>query len=424
MSNPKKEGQAVAKVGHRCRVNYFVKGDIVWIRPVGLPFWPAEVCDADEHFNRVRATLIDPPPSELLKANLKQEESTHNAYLKKLREKLQHFMKRRKSEAGQDVHETIPTGGESDPQVLHLESELEKAEKELVTDSIVTSNGLKVYFFDKLYTPEEVEEAAAHRLRRESHDVSAYEAFFYKSVLHANRLVRTVFSPEKLKPYVVCGVGVVHSLMRAHVDAPRQPNTNRFEPQTALIRLRSGLENALRDLQGFEYIWVLFQFSYAAAMATGEGQQSIQELSEAEKAAPAETPPTVGDTIRGDPLSAWRHRDGITRSTGYKVMIVPPRDEEQRGVFATRSPHRPNFIGMSCVRLVAVRGLDVFIADHDLLHGTPVLDIKPYLPFCDAHPDAKAGWVQALDASGRGKTDHKYEKQATRVDRILEEEKP
>ncbi|EPY42777.1 hypothetical protein AGDE_01146 [Angomonas deanei] len=159
-------------------------------------------------------------------------------------------------------------------------------------------------------------------------------------------------------------------------------------------------------------------------MATGEGQQSIQELSEAEKAAPAETPPTVGDTIRGDPLSAWRHRDGITRSTGYKVMIVPPRDEEQRGVFATRSPHRPNFIGMSCVRLVAVRGLDVFIADHDLLHGTPVLDIKPYLPFCDAHPDAKAGWVQALDASGRGKTDHKYEKQATRVDRILEEEKP
>eukprot|EP00658_Telonema_sp_P-2_P047939 TRINITY_DN36497_c0_g1_i1.p1 TRINITY_DN36497_c0_g1~~TRINITY_DN36497_c0_g1_i1.p1 ORF type:complete len:114 (+),score=15.46 TRINITY_DN36497_c0_g1_i1:192-533(+) len=78
-----------------------------------------------------------------------------------------------------------------------------------------------------------------------------------------------------------------------------------------------------------------------------------------------------------------------------------------RGVFSTRSPHRPNGIGLSCVRLVDVQGLCVHIADHDLLHGTPVLDIKPYLPFCDSHPDARAGWVSELDESGLAGDDHK-----------------
>jgi tRNA (Thr-GGU) A37 N-methylase len=76
-------------------------------------------------------------------------------------------------------------------------------------------------------------------------------------------------------------------------------------------------------------------------------------------------------------------------------------------VFATRSPHRPNGIGLSCCRLVDVRGREIHIMDHDLLHGTPVLDIKPYLPFCDAHPNAKAGWVDELDKAGAGGEDHR-----------------
>ncbi|EPY30643.1 SAM-binding protein [Strigomonas culicis] len=222
--------------------------------------------------------------------------------------------------------------------------------------------------------------------------------------------------------------------MRYHVDAPRQPSTKAFKPQTGLIRIRSGLENGVRNLQGFEYIWVLFQFSYAAAMATGEGQSELRRL-KAEEARAATGGAGAGpstataaeattaldaEEVRSDTLKSWRHRQGITRCSGFNVMLVPPRDEELRGVFATRSPHRPNFIGMSCVRLVAVQGLDIFIADHDLLHGTPVLDIKPYLPFCDAKPDARAGWVDALEASGKGKGDHKYEKQEHRVDRMME----
>jgi tRNA-Thr(GGU) m(6)t(6)A37 methyltransferase TsaA len=173
-----------------------------------------------------------------------------------------------------------------------------------------------------------------------------------------------------LTPFSVCGVGIVHSFMRTHVSAPRQPSTKEFLPQSAVILLKPGLENAVRDLQGFERIWVLFHFSYAVGMKQSE-------------------------------------RDGSEHSTGFKTMIVPPRDTVARGVFATRSPHRPNGIGLSCVRLVKVQGLEVHIADHDLLHGTPVLDIKPYLPFCDAHPHAKAGWVQELDERGAGLGDHR-----------------
>jgi hypothetical protein len=66
------------------------------------------------------------------------------------------------------------------------------------------------------------------------------------------------------------------------------------------------------------------------------------------------------------------------------------------GVFASRAPYRPNPIGISCVRLVAVDGNRVTVAEHDLLDGTPILDIKPYLPYADSFPSARAGWVDEL----------------------------
>ncbi|KAH9600523.1 TrmO-like [Trypanosoma melophagium] len=321
------------------RPHYFLPCDIVWIRPAGLPYWPAEVIRAEGTSSSITARLFDPPAS-------------------------------------------LTSHGETPAR------------------DCVTSNASKVYFFDRLKTPEDVEECVEQRLQRKSHDVSAYEADFQRAVMHANRLVRTVLSPERLQPYSICGVGVVHSLMRAHIAAPRQPNTENFTPQTAVIKLRVGLENAVRDLNGFEFIWVLFSFSYA----TNSGNETD----------------TLDAPIMGE---GRQRRQGAERCSGFKTMLVPPRDSELRGVFATRSPHRPNFIGLSCVRLVAVRGLEVHIADHDLLHGTPVLDIKPYLPFCDAHPEARAGWVSELDDSGRGGADHKSSTQRLQVDRVFEEEK-
>jgi tRNA (Thr-GGU) A37 N-methylase len=81
---------------------------------------------------------------------------------------------------------------------------------------------------------------------------------------------------------------------------------------------------------------------------------------------------------------------------GFRSQVVPPRDTKKRGLFATRAPQRPNPIGLSCVRLLRIEKRVLHIADHDLLDGTPVLDLKPYLPYCDSVPDAAIGYVATL----------------------------
>ena len=154
-------------------------------------------------------------------------------------------------------------------------------------------------------------------------------------------------------------------------DAPRQGRL--FAGHPGRIELKSGMnfETALRDLDGFERIWVIFQFH------ENEGWR------------PTTRPP------------------------------VPPKGKDRVGTFASRSPYRPNPIGLSCVRLLKIEGLTLFVDEADLLNGTPVLDIKPYIPMADAFPDAKAGWVEeqvgdlwtvqvsdAFDAQNRWIADH------------------
>lgn len=86
------------------------------------------------------------------------------------------------------------------------------------------------------------------------------------------------------------------------------------------------------------------------------------------------------------------------RSEGWKAEVRPPRGGGKRSVLATRSPHRPNAIGLSAVELVAVEPTRLRVRGIDLLDGTPVVDIKPYVPYADAFPDAAAGWIDAIDA--------------------------
>ena len=298
----------------KLRHYYFVEKDIVWVRPPKLPYWPAEVVHVQDGGNVVQCSLFSPPSSHPILSS----DTT-----------------------------TSPT----------------------TTSMVVTCNSSKVFFFNKLRSDEEVLNCVEERLQRTRHKVEAYEEKFNIAVREANRLVRIVLDAVKSEPIEVRPIGTVYSLMRTHTDAPRQPQTKNFEAQSGVIQLRSGLENAVRDLKGFEWIWVVFYFNYATGIHP--------------------------------------ERKGGDGCDGWKTMVVPPRDTQLRGVLATRSPHRPNFIGLSCVRLLDVRGLEVFIADHDLLHGTPVLDIKPYLPFCDAHPNAKAGWVDDLDAGNLGGPDHR-----------------
>ena len=140
-------------------------------------------------------------------------------------------------------------------------------------------------------------------------------------------------------------IGFLRSAQRLHHDAPRQSGLGRGGD--GAIEIVQGLQNGLQDLAGFSHLWVVF----------------------------------------------WCH---LARSKA--LMVKPPRDSKKRGVFATRSPQRPNPIGLSCVRLVRIVRRRLLIADHDLLDGTPVLDVKPYLPYCDSIPDAAIGYVATLDS--------------------------
>jgi len=138
-------------------------------------------------------------------------------------------------------------------------------------------------------------------------------------------------------------IGLVHSPLLSKAEAARQPAA--ATGATARIELHPGrnFEHALEDLEGWERIWVLF----------------------------------------------WFHLND-----SWRPKVLPPRSASGRkGVFATRSPYRPNPLGLSAVRLERIEGLTLFIRDVDLVDGTPVLDIKPYVPYTDAYPDSATGWL-------------------------------
>jgi tRNA-Thr(GGU) m(6)t(6)A37 methyltransferase TsaA len=77
-----------------------------------------------------------------------------------------------------------------------------------------------------------------------------------------------------------------------------------------------------------------------------------------------------------------------------ELTVVPRLDEKPHGVFATRSPQRPSAIGLSCVRLLEVTGDTLQVAGVDMLDDLPLIDIKPYVPRLDSHPDSWAGWLE------------------------------
>jgi tRNA-Thr(GGU) m(6)t(6)A37 methyltransferase TsaA len=80
-------------------------------------------------------------------------------------------------------------------------------------------------------------------------------------------------------------------------------------------------------------------------------------------------------------------------SQGYSLMVKPFLDDSMRGVFATRAPRRPNGIGISVVRLVKIEGCVLYIEDLDMVDGTPLLDIKPYVPEFDGRAAERIGWL-------------------------------
>jgi len=86
-----------------------------------------------------------------------------------------------------------------------------------------------------------------------------------------------------------------------------------------------------------------------------------------------------------------------------KLVVVPFLDREPRGIFATRAPARPNPIGLSVVRLLSVEGNVLQIENVDIVDGTPLLDIKPYVPEFDHHEADRIGWLAPAKGQVRGK---------------------
>ena len=150
--------------------------------------------------------------------------------------------------------------------------------------------------------------------------------------------------PDSTPRLTLDPIGFLRSPLATKVEAARQPRA--ALGTQARIELLPGrnFEHALEDLGRWELIWVIF----------------------------------------------WFHLN-----PGWRPKVLPPRSTTGRkGVFATRSPHRPNPLGMSVVRLERIEGLVLHIRDTDMLDGTPVLDLKPYIAYTDAHPGAGTGWLE------------------------------
>lgn len=163
--------------------------------------------------------------------------------------------------------------------------------------------------------------------------------------LHCWRILPVMSSlqTKDLAPLVLEPIGFVRSSLVAKVEAARQPRAAQGTPARIELLPGRNFEHALEDLSRWQWIWVIF----------------------------------------------WFHHNA-----GWRPKVLPPRSTTGRkGVFATRSPHRPNPIGLSVVRLEKVDGLNLHVLDADMLDGTPVLDLKPYVAYTDSYPDAGNGWL-------------------------------
>jgi len=140
-------------------------------------------------------------------------------------------------------------------------------------------------------------------------------------------------------------IGFLQSSLKQRYETPRQGILAKDSEAVINLNPKQNFEQAVKDLEGFERIWIIYQFHL---------------------------------------------------NKNWKPLVTPPRHTRKKvGVFATRAPYRPNHIGLSCVKLDKVEGLKIHVSESDILDGSPILDIKPYLPYSDSFPDVKTGWVKS-----------------------------
>lgn len=150
-----------------------------------------------------------------------------------------------------------------------------------------------------------------------------------------------------LNSYSFEPIGFFHTRAVRPYEAPRQATIG-TEVGEIILNPHQLFEQALVGLEEFERIWIIYLFHH--------------------------------------------------NQSHWKPMVQPPRSlqGEKYGLFATRAPYRPNPIGISCTRLLSIDRLKLKVQGSDLLDGTPILDIKPYIPYADAFPDSVAGWTERV----------------------------
>ncbi len=97
-------------------------------------------------------------------------------------------------------------------------------------------------------------------------------------------------------------------------------------------------------------------------------------------------------------------------SRGFNLKVVPFLDDQKHGLFATRTPNRPNPIGLSVVRLGRIEKNTIYVKDIDIIDKTPLLDIKPYVHSFDGRDDVKIGWLEnKLRDAGNRRADERFD---------------
>ena len=146
-------------------------------------------------------------------------------------------------------------------------------------------------------------------------------------------------------------IGKIKSPFKTKFAVPRQSGLIKEIHSKICLKKNFQPEISLQGLKGFSHVWILWSFH-------------------------------------------------LNQSDSFKAKVKPPRFEgEKQGVFATRSPHRPNPIAMSVVELVDVGDDHIWVKGADLVDKTPILDIKPYIPEYDSIPGAKQGWLELVAES-------------------------
>ena len=162
-----------------------------------------------------------------------------------------------------------------------------------------------------------------------------------------------------------------HSPLTSKFGIPRQSGLVQDLPGRIVFTPPFRHAEALRGLELFDYLWLIWEFS-----------ANTQH-------------PTPRSATSGDAL--------LAKNTQH-LTVRPPRlgGNERVGVFASRSPFRPNNLGLSCVRIKQIEqttdeGPVIHVLGADLMDGTPIYDVKPYVSYADAHPEARSGFVDTTE---------------------------